>query len=59
MLVRIGNVKRFSLIDAKGLGRIEWTSWGMAINSFVPSLQRVLFQLLFQAETQGKRRGSH
>jgi hypothetical protein len=32
MLVQLGNVQRFSLIDSKGLRRIEWTLWGMAIS---------------------------
>jgi hypothetical protein len=57
MPVRLGNVQGFSLIDEET--QRDFMEHGHF--SFVSLLQRVLFQLLFQAqaETQGQREGSH
>lgn len=46
------------LLDrCQGAGKDRMDFMGHGHFSFVPLLQRVLFQLLFQAETQGERRG--
>lgn len=58
MPVRLGNVQGFSLIDG-GAGETHRNYMEHGHFFFVSLLQRVLFQLLFQAETQGQREGSH
>lgn len=49
------------LLDrCQGAGEIQLDFMGHGKHfSFVSLLQRVLFHLLFQAETQGQREGSH